>query len=169
MTIDGHDNLIIGTEPNGLVMRISPVGEGFVLYEMGKREITSVAVAKDGSIYAAGVGSKQPAPVVPSPMPMPAPTPSAPAANPAASRIPPTPPPSLASGGAVSVSGGSELYHIFPDGRPERVWSHPQDIVYAIAFDGSGRALAATRQQGVCSIALTPDGLYPRDLLAPLL
>src|SRR5579862_406886 len=72
MTIDSKGNLIVGTEPGGLVLRVSPAGEGFVLYQMAKKEITAVAVARDGSIYAAGVGSKQ-AGAIPSPVPAPAP------------------------------------------------------------------------------------------------
>ena len=59
MTLDAQDNLIVGTEPGGLVMRVSPAGEGFVLYQMSKREVTAVAVAPDGTIYAAAVGNKQ--------------------------------------------------------------------------------------------------------------
>ena len=58
MAIDAHDNLIVGTDPGGLVMRVSPAGEGFVLYQMAKKEVTAVAVGKDGSIYAAAVGVK---------------------------------------------------------------------------------------------------------------
>ena len=53
-----EDNLIVGTEPGGLILRVSPSGQGFVLYQAPKREITAVAVAKDGAIYAAGVGNK---------------------------------------------------------------------------------------------------------------
>src|SRR5260370_6128187 len=58
LVVDAQDNVIAGTEPNGLVIRISPAGEGFVLYEMPKKEVTALAVAKDGSIYAAGGGTK---------------------------------------------------------------------------------------------------------------
>ena len=61
MAIDASDNLIVGTDPGGLVLRVSPAGEGFVLYQMPKREVTAVAVAPDGAIYAAAVGTKQPA------------------------------------------------------------------------------------------------------------
>ena len=39
-------------------MRVSPAGEGFVLYQMAKKEVTAVAVGKDGSIYATAVGVK---------------------------------------------------------------------------------------------------------------
>ena len=68
LAFDAQDNLIVGTEPGGLVLRVSPTGQGFVLYQAPKREITSVAVAKDGAIYAAGVGNKTlvPAPAPPS-------------------------------------------------------------------------------------------------------
>ena len=55
-------NLIVGTEPGGLVLRVSPAGEGFVLYQMPKREVTAVAQAPDGAIYAAAVGNRQPTP-----------------------------------------------------------------------------------------------------------
>src|SRR5277367_690781 len=59
MAMDANDNLIVGTDPGGLIMRVTPAGEGFVLYQAPKREITAVAVAPDGTIYAAGVGNKQ--------------------------------------------------------------------------------------------------------------
>ena len=58
LAIDANDNLIVGTDPSGLILRITPAGEGFVLYQAPKREITAVAVAPDGTIYAAGVGNK---------------------------------------------------------------------------------------------------------------
>ena len=58
MVIDKQDNLIAGTEPGGLILRVSPAGEGFVLHQASKREVTAVAVAADGSIYAAAVGGK---------------------------------------------------------------------------------------------------------------
>src|SRR6202521_5491570 len=67
LAIDAQDNLIVGTEPSGLILRVSPSGQGFVLYQAPKREITAVAVAKNGSIYASGVGNKGalPAPAAP--------------------------------------------------------------------------------------------------------
>src|SRR6266852_3413731 len=69
LAIDSKDNLLVGTDPNGLILRVTPAGEGFVLYQAAKREITAVAVASDGTIYAAGAGNKTaataPAPVAP--------------------------------------------------------------------------------------------------------
>jgi sugar lactone lactonase YvrE len=141
MAIDPNGNLIIGTDPSGLILRITPAGEGFVLYQAPKREITSVAAASDGTIYAAGVGNKQ-APV-PAPAPVPVVAPAAP--NPSGARAPA--PPTLA-GPAPAITGGSEIYRIQADGYPRKIWSHAQDLVYALAFDGRGRLLAGTGNHG---------------------
>ena len=77
LAIDAQDNLIVGTEPSGLILRISPAGQGFVLYQSPKREITAVAVTPDGAIYASGIGNKtavvQAAPPPPAPPPPPIP------------------------------------------------------------------------------------------------
>jgi hypothetical protein len=160
MVLDGRGNLIAGTEPNGLVLRISPSGEGFVLYEMGKREITSVAVAQDGSVYAAGVGTKQASEAAPAPPPPSLPAPSAQPATGAVPHLPATPPASMTSGaGGVTVSGGSEVYRIHPDGYPEKVWSHAHDIVYSTSFDAAGKPLIGTGNKG-CIYRLDSDALY---------
>ncbi len=158
LAVEADGSVIAGTEPGGLVIRVSPAGEGFVLYQMPKREVTAVAVAADGSIYAAGVGTKQTS----SPTP-----PSAPATPPPASagasaaiviqRAPAAPPPSISS--ATAVSGGTDIYRIHPDGRPERFWTHAQDIVYARAFDPKGRVLAGTGNRGTI-YRLDKDNLY---------
>jgi sugar lactone lactonase YvrE len=156
LALDAKGNLITGTEPGGLVLRISPAGDGFVLYQMPKREVTAVAVASDGSIWAAGVGTKQTAPTLSSPSAAPAPPTTASAVTvtiggggavggPGAAR-PVTPPPAPVA--APGVSGGSEVYRIDPDGVPRRMWSHATDVVYAVAFDGSGRAVAGTGNKG---------------------
>lgn len=152
MALDGKDDLIVGTEPSGLVLRVSPAGEGFVLYQMAKREVTAVAVARDGSIYAAGVGTKQggAAPSVSAAPAAAAPsggvatvTISAPG-TPAPQRPAPPPPVSL----GPTVSGGSEVWRIEPNGDPRRVWSNTTDIVYALAFDSQGRVLLGAGNKG---------------------
>lgn len=171
LAIDGKDNLIAGTEPGGLIVRIAPDGNGFVLYQAPKREITAVAVAKDGSVYAAGVGNKQPSPVVPTigpppsmPAPQPVPSPMVPGMQtpqrPAPVQPSPiaTPPP--------SVAGGSEVYRIHPDGFPHKVWSHSQNIAYTIAFDAGGRPLVGTGNKGTL-YRLDSDLVYTELLNAP--
>ncbi|MGI8745286.1 MAG: hypothetical protein ACR2NN_22480 [Bryobacteraceae bacterium] len=153
MVVDSSDNLIVGTEPGGLLIRISPAGNGFVLYQSPKREMTAVAVAPGGDIYAAGVGTRPtsaaaalPVPALPqSPVTVQA---SAAPASPAAilpARL--AVPPSLALPSSP-VTGGSDVYRINPDGSPRKVWTNAQDVVYAIGFDHEGRPLIGTGNRG---------------------
>jgi sugar lactone lactonase YvrE len=152
MAVETNGNIIVGTDPGGLVMRISPAGEGFVLYQMPKKEVTAVAVAKDGSIYASAVGTKSAAPA-----PAPTAAPARPATTtatvtigapgspaPAGVRLPAAaPPPAL-----VGVTGGSDVYRIEANGNPHRIWSDAHDVVYAIAFDESGRPILGAGNKG---------------------
>jgi sugar lactone lactonase YvrE len=150
LDFDGAGNLIAGTDGSGLVYRISPTGEGFVLYSAPKKEITALAVDAQGNIYAAGAGDKRGG--TPSPQP---------AAQPGAT----TPAPTIiiqgapqATGAAPGVAqvpfpnvmnvGGSDVYRIAPDGSPKTIWSSKEDLVYALAFDQSGRLLAGTGNKG---------------------
>jgi sugar lactone lactonase YvrE len=148
LAMDADGNLIVGTDPDGLILRVTPSGEGFVLYQAPKREITAVAVAPDGSVYAAGVGNKQAGLLTPSApvalAPIPGAQPQAGVTLIAAPRTPP--PPTLSS--APAITGGSEVYRIQADGYPRKVWSHAQDIVYALAFDAEGRPILGTGNHG---------------------
>src|SRR4030095_11928552 len=144
---DASGNLIIGTEPGGLILRVSPAGEGFVLYQAGKREVTAVGVARSGAIYAAAVGTKPAAPSGPSLQlpPVTVPTQMQPTGagggrgvQPAVSS-PPSPPASV-----LSITGGTEVYRIDRDNYPRKVWSHPSDIAYALGFDAEDHAIIGT-------------------------
>jgi sugar lactone lactonase YvrE len=146
MVIDGKGNLIVGTEPGGLVLRVSPAGDGFVLYQMAKKEVTAVAVAPDGAIYAAAVGNRQSGPA--SPPPAPPPPAQVQVNTPGGPQPQRQPSPTVASLAPAGVNGGSEVYRIDPDGVPRRVWTHAQDVVYAIAFDSTGRALLGAGNKG---------------------
>src|SRR6202049_3303441 len=69
LAFDTHNNLLAGTEPSGRILRVTrsenknrkekDSADGFVLYETAKREVTALAVAPDGNIYAAAIGEKQ--------------------------------------------------------------------------------------------------------------
>ena len=154
MVVDASANLdtiIVGTEPSGLILRVSLAGQGFVLYQAPKREITAVAVGPDGAIYAAGAGNRTATPVqaptavvAPPPQP-PAQTPTAPGTIQLSPVLAPQGPAILTS---QAVTGGSEIYRIQADGYPRRIWSHAQDLVYALAFDAQGKLLAGTGNRG---------------------
>ena len=52
LAADKDGNLIAGTDPGGLMLRISPAGKAFALFDSPLREIHSLALASDGAIYA---------------------------------------------------------------------------------------------------------------------
>ena len=163
LAIDANNNLIVGTDPSGLILRITPAGEGFVLYQSPKREITAVAVAPDGSIYAAGAGAKTPS-VLPAPAAT-QPAAPAPSAGANATLTRPPAPPTVAVGGPP-VTTGSEIYRIQADGYPRKVWNHAQDVVYALTFDAQGRAIAGTGNRGVI-FRIDSDHAYTRLVTLP--
>jgi hypothetical protein len=158
LAFDNVGNLLAGTDGSGLIYRISPQGEAFVLYSAPKKEITALAVDGQGNIYAAGAGEKRgaaPPPGAGTPAPSMGVVIMAPGAGPASglqispsgspgAPAPPTTPPVP----SVASLGGSEIYCLSPDGSPKTVWSSRDDLVYALAFDGTGRLLAGSGNRG---------------------
>ena len=170
-----NGNLLAGTEPSGRILRITrtgarssskeskekdaPQAEGFVLYETAKREVTALAVAPDGSIYAAAIGEKQHAAVVPPP-----------------TTVITTPQGTTTVTGGFVVSGGqpqgqaplipfqtqqlsSSIYRLSPEGAPEELWSSRDDVVYALALNPDGRLLAGTGNNGTL-LAIDGHGVF---------
>jgi WD40 repeat protein len=159
LAFDASGNLIAGTEPSGRILRISrpsskatgkdsaaPAAEGFVLYETSKREITSLAVSSDGTIYASAIGEKQRT--------------GAPAPNTIIST--PQGTTTITTGGFIGTGQpqaqqpfvpfppllSSSIYRISPDGAPEEVWSSREDVVYSLGLASDGRLLAGTGNNG---------------------
>ena len=173
LAFDANKNLIAGTEPSGRILRISrPAGqssgkssksgaapaEGFVLYETAKREVTSLAVAPDGSIYASAIGEK--------------PRGGAPA--PATIIATPQGTTSITTGivGAAQVQGqlqtpflpfpsvvSSSIYRLSRDGAPEELWTSREDVVYALGLASDGRLLAGTGNNGAL-LAIDGRGVF---------
>jgi hypothetical protein len=56
LALDSHDNLLAGSEPNGILYRISAKDKAFVLYNANLPEIRSIVPMADGTIYAAALG-----------------------------------------------------------------------------------------------------------------
>jgi outer membrane protein assembly factor BamB len=165
LAFDTQKNLIAGTEPSGRILRItrgsssatSPGATGFVLYETSKREITSLAVAPDGSIYASSIGEKQRAAgqssisIISS-----AQGATSISGGAAASSIPPqAQPPFVAFPPLLS----SSIYRISPDGVPEELWSSRDEIVYSIGLGSDGRLLAGTGSNGAL-LVIDGRGVY---------
>jgi WD40 repeat protein len=176
LAFDANKNLLGGTEPNGRVLRItrpdakSPpkdkdpsaaTAEGFVLYETSKREVTSFAVAPDGSIYVAAIGEKQR-------------TISTPSTTVVTSPQGTTTFTSSAGGVTGTFSGqlqqatpfvafppilSSSIYRLSPDGAPDELWTSRDDVVYSLGFASDGRVLAGTGNNGAL-LAIDGHGVF---------
>ena len=145
---DAKDNLIAGSDGSGLVYRISPEGKGYVLFEAPRREITSVAVAADGTIYAADVGEKGHNPLPPLPI-----------QGVGGITFTIVQPASLqAANTSTSLPDGSEIYAVQEGQAPRKIWSGKDDVVYALAVRPDG-LLALSGNRGHI-FRIQPDGAY---------
>jgi outer membrane protein assembly factor BamB len=171
LAFDAKGNVIAGTEPSGRILRISlivpvpasrnskvslPKAEGFVLYETSKREVTSLAVAADGTIYASAIGEKQrtgtqvPTTVLTTPQGTTTITTSGLLSAGQAQGQPFVPFPPLLSSG---------IYRIRPDGAPEEMWNSRDEVVYALGLASDGRLLAGTGNNGAL-LAIDGRGVF---------
>jgi len=145
---DAKGNLIAGSDGSGLVYRVSPQGKGYVLFEAPRREITSVAVAANGTIYAACVGDKSHNPLPPLPV-QGVSTVTITIVQPASVQ---------AVNQSSAVPEGTEIYALAEGQAPRRVWDSKDDIVYALASRPDG-LLAFTGNRGHI-YRIQDDGSY---------
>jgi hypothetical protein len=145
---DAKGNLIAGSDGSGLVYRIDAQGKGYVLFEAPKREITSVAVAADGTVYAASVGDKSHNPLPPLPV-----------QGVGMVSITVVQPGSMtAANTSASVPEGSEIYALTEGQAPRKLWTGKDEIVYALAARPEG-LLALTGNRGRV-FRIASDGSY---------
>jgi sugar lactone lactonase YvrE len=172
LAFDAKGNLIAGTEPSGRVLRLNrsanaarktekdPAADGFVLYETPKREVTSLAVGPDGSVYVAAIGERpHNAAVMPT---TPAPTATttvttsgnvtviSPVQGTGQPQTPYIPFPTVISSG---------VYKIAPDGAPEELWTSRDDVVYSLGIGSDGRLLAGLGNSGAL-LAVDGRGIF---------
>src|SRR5579863_4236101 len=134
---DAKGNLIAGSDGSGLVYRIDHNGKGYVLFEAPRREITSVAVGANGTIYAASVGDKGHNPLPPLPV-----------QGVGAITITVVQPGSLqAANTSSSLPEGTEIYALAEGQAPRKIWSDKDEIVYALAAGPDG-VLALSGNRG---------------------
>jgi hypothetical protein len=147
-------DLIAGTEFPGRVFRIDSAGKAFVLLDSPFREIHAVRLADDGTIYAAGVNSTQPASSRPTDVTLPEPSrPPVPSVSTEITAISivegaipsPTQP---STGRAPRRAGRGAIYRIKPDGLWDTVWESADDSPYDLVVEPGGSLLVGTGPEG---------------------
>ena len=125
---DAKGNLIAGSDGSGLVYRIDSNGKGYVLFEAPRREITSIAVGANGTIYAACVGDKSRNPLPPLPV-----------QGTSSITITVVQPQSVqAANASASVPEGTQIFALTEDQAPRSLWSSKDSIVYRLVAGPDG-------------------------------
>jgi hypothetical protein len=170
LAVTPKGDLIAGTDSGGLVLRVSPEGKTFALFDTQLREIHALAPAADGSIYAlalsdAAASTRAPStPVVTSPQPSEGGTPTT---SVTITAIDETGAPIQGQPGSTrsrsDVSNArSAVFRILPDGATDVVWSSPTVTAFSIAPAlQPGSVLIGTADKGRI-YSVTNDG---RDTL----
>jgi len=148
LVVDPTGAVIAGTDPGGLVLKVTPQGRAFALYDSPVREIHDLWLTPDGTIYALGLSERE--------------TRSTPAPPPS----PPPPVTATSSTGSVTVtitsfdltppiapeSEGQKvnavLYRLRPSGEVETLWSAPSTSAFCVMLDDSGNVLLGTNDKG---------------------
>ena len=135
--------------------------EGFVLYETSKREVTSLAVAPDGSIYVAAIGEKQRNISIPSTTIVASPQGTTTFTSSTggvdrhiSGQLQPSTP-FVAFPPAIS----SSIYRLSPEGAPDELWTSRDEVVYSLGFASDGRVLAGTGNNGAL-LAIDGHGVF---------
>lgn len=168
LALTAQGDLIAGTDPGGLVLRVSKDGKAFALFDAHLREIHALAPAPDGSIYALALSD---AASTTRPQPAPATAPQSGDASPSTSVTitaidesgTPIQSPGLAVRSRTDISTArSAVFRILPDGATDVVWSSNSVTAFAITPTlQPGGVLIGTADKGRI-YSVTNDG---RDTL----
>ena len=170
LAVTPQGDLIAGTDSGGLVLRVSPEGKTFALFDTQLREIHALAPAPDGSIYALALSDAAASTRASS-------TPAVTQAQPAEGATPTTSvtitaidetgapiqgQPTTARSRSDVSTARSAVFRILPDGATDVVWSSPTVTAFAIAPSlQPGSVLIGTADKGRI-YSVTNDG---RDTL----
>src|SRR5829696_4666051 len=170
LAVTPQGDLIAGTDSGGLVLRVSPDGKTFALFDTQLREIHALAPAADGSIYALALSDAAATARTPSTPPVTSPQPSegaTPTTSVTITAIDETGAPIQGQGGPThsrsDVSNArSAVFRILPDGATDVVWSSTTVTAFSIAPAlQPGSVLIGTADKGRI-YSVTNDG---RDTL----
>src|SRR5215211_7548556 len=170
LAVTPQGDLIAGTDSGGLVLRVSPEGKTFALFDTQLREIHALTAAADGSIYALALSDAASTARAPSTPPVSSPQPSegaTPSTSVTITAIDESGAPIQGQTGQTrsrsDVSNArSAVFRILPDGATDVVWSSPTVTAFAIAPAlQAGTVLIGTADKGRI-YSVTNDG---RDTL----
>jgi hypothetical protein len=162
MTLDRDGNIIAGGDPKGYIYRITPEGKAFVLFDSGLREIHSVAVAPNGTIYAAALSAE--------PAISPAAAPATPAASSGGAQpsvtitvnaaepqdiqvvepletVSPDTPHSQTRRSGSDGNSQSAILEILPDGVVNTIWRSREEMAFSL-LPHDGKLLFSTGTKG---------------------
>jgi len=160
MAIDRDGNVIAGGDPKGYVYRISPEAKAF-LYDSGMNEIHTVAVAPNGTIYAAAVSGEAgggspstPSPTTTTGTAQPSVTITVNSAEPQDIQVieplpavsTDTPRPQTRRSG-TDANAQSVVLEILPDGSVNTLWRSRDEMVFSV-LPKDGKLLFSTGAKG---------------------
>ncbi len=163
LVVTKQGDLIAGTDPGGLVLRISPDGKAFALYDAPLREIHALASAPDGSIYALGLSDAASTARSAGAANVTQPSEAAAAAatttvDEAAAQAAQAAQPARSRNDLSTVR--SAVFHILPDGSSDVVWSSASVTGFAVTAARGGVLIGTSDKGRIYSV--TDDG---RDTL----
>src|SRR5438105_2216012 len=170
LAVNQQGDLIAGTDPGGLCLRISPDGKAFGLYDASLREIHALAAAPDGSIYALGLSeaastnrSATPTPSTPQPADAAAVVTTITAmtgvVDETGGAAPPQTPAVVRSRSDLS-NARSAVFHILEDGSSDVIWSSTSITGFSLVAARGGVLIGTSDKGRIYSV--TNDG---RDTL----
>ncbi len=169
LALDAEQRVLAGSEPNGILYRITAKDKAFVLYDASLPEIRSIVPMPDGTIYASAMGGSLLNRTNPlaggataaysmtvtgaSTSITVSDTQAGPDLKPKADSKPAAPSVVQSAGTAapvVDVAGveKSAVYKINPDLTVETVWSSKEENAYGLLIRPNGELLVATDGQG---------------------
>jgi len=168
LAVTPQGDLIAGTDSGGLVLRVSPDGKTFALFDTQLREIHALAPAPDGSIYAlalsdaAATTKAAAAPAVTTSTEGGTPTTSVTVTAIDESGAPIAAAPTAVKSRSDVANARSAVFRILPDGATDVVWSSTTVTAFSIAAGlQPGTVLIGTGDKGRI-YSVTNDG---RDTL----
>jgi hypothetical protein len=158
LTVTKSGDLIAGTDPGGLVLRISGDGKAFGLYDAPLREIHALSAAADGSIYALALSDAAATTKTTAAVATPTTEATAVSTEEGTPGVQPQPTPAKSRNDLSSAR--SAVFRILPDGGTDVVWNSPSVTAFSVLAVPGG-ALVGTSDKGRI-YSVTNDG---RDTL----